>query len=290
MSEEPKSVTIQEAVEHFMKNNEKTNLLIATPCYGNVCGMGYMNSISNLSIALTRLNIPFSLMTLGQESLITRARNSMVAKFIENKEFSHLMFIDADITFHWMSVVRLLLCGKDVCGACYPKKGINWEKVKRQVTNNPEIEIKELLPKSLDYVYNPVVKKVEEDKYVMEAEGDLVKVKDVATGFMMIKRQVIYKMIEEYKHTQYKNNVAGYGNSEWFYALFDTEIDEDSRVYLSEDYLFCKRWMKMGGELWMDIGTNLVHSGTFDYQGSLGLNIREPDDLNADAKMMSGSK
>ena len=44
---------------------------------------------------------------------------------------------------------------------------------------------------------------------------------------------------------QYKNNVAGYHTekcADYFYTLFDTEIDPKSRVYLSEDYLF---WMRI---------------------------------------------
>ena len=67
-----------------------------------------------------------------------------------------------------------------------------------------------------------------------------------------------------------------------FYTFFDTAIDEESRVYLSEDYLFCKRWRKLGGELWLDLSSNLNHTGTMDFIGSLMMNINEIDDLNAD--------
>ena len=105
----------------------------------------------------------------------------------------------------------------------------------------------------------------------------MAQVKDIGTGFMMIKKSVIMKMIEKYPETKYVNNVAGYGKAELFYSLFDCAIDPVSRVYLSEDYLFCKRWIEIGGELWLDICTNLNHTGVIDYKGCLGMVINEID-------------
>jgi hypothetical protein len=106
---------------------------------------------------------------------------------------------------------------------------------------------------------------------------------------MMIKRSVIKKMIAKFPDTKYRNNVAGYGQNnmnDYFYSLFDCCIDPVSKVYLSEDYLFCKRWIDIGGELWLDLNTNLNHTGIIDYKGCLGITINEPDVLNKDAQIM----
>jgi len=106
---------------------------------------------------------------------------------------------------------------------------------------------------------------------------------------MMITKSVIHKMIAKYPETKYRNNVAGYGNnimSDCFYALFDCCIDPISKVYLSEDYLFCKRWIDMGGELWLDLNTNLNHTGIIDYKGCLAMTIGEVDVLNKDAQIL----
>jgi flagellar biosynthesis GTPase FlhF len=144
------------------------------------------------------------------------------------------------------------------------------------------------MAKSLDYVFNPIYHK-EGENIVIRVENGLAQVKDIGTGFMMIRRSVIKKMMEKYPDTKYRNNVAGYGKdnmNDYFYSLFDCIIDPVSRVYLSEDYLFCKRWIDIGGELWLDISTNLNHTGLLDYKGCLGITIGEVDVLNKDAQIM----
>jgi hypothetical protein len=146
----------------------------------------------------------------------------------------------------------------------------------------------ELMAKSLDYVFNPIYHQ-EAGNVVIRLENGMAQVKDIGTGFMMIQKSVIRKMMAKYPETKYKNNVAGYGQgnmNDYFYSLFDCCIDPVSRVYLSEDYLFCKRWIDIGGELWLDVNTNLNHTGIIDYKGCLGLVIGEVDVLNKDAQIL----
>jgi hypothetical protein len=49
------------------------------------------------------------------------------------------------------------------------------------------------------------------------------------------------------------------------YALFDTMIDEETGEYLSEDYAFCRRWRKLGGKVWLDTESRLVHIGNYEF-------------------------
>jgi hypothetical protein len=51
------------------------------------------------------------------------------------------------------------------------------------------------------------------------------------------------------------------------YNLFDCMIDPDSRVYLSEDFTFCQRWLKIGGTLWLDTQSKLTHVGSQEFHG-----------------------
>ena len=277
---------LNNVIKSYLSTN-KVKILFATPCYGGVVHSGYFQSMLELVTNLTKLNIPYEVLNVGNESLITRARNGIVAKFLGNEDYTHLMFIDADITFSWLSVIRLLLSGKDICGGCYPKKSINWEKVKRSILKNPNLDNKELIARSVDMVFNPVYFK-ENDKTVARLDNGFVQVKDVATGFMMIRRNVFSSLIFKYPELKYANNVAGYHNDktkDYFYTFFDTVIDEESRVYLSEDYYFCKLWRQCGGELWLDLSCNLNHTGVMDYIGALSLVITEEDDLNQDTKI-----
>jgi hypothetical protein len=45
-------------------------------------------------------------------------------------------------------------------------------------------------------------------------------------------------------------------------------IDQETGVYLSEDYAFCKRWRALGGEIWLDLQSKLNHSGSYTYRGN----------------------
>jgi hypothetical protein len=201
---------------------------------------------------------------------------------------THLMFIDADITFSWVSIIKLLIGDKELSGGCYPKKCFNWDKIKHHIQKTPTLKDDELMAKSLDYVFNPIYHK-DGSNIIIKVDNGMAQVKDIGTGFMLIKKSVIMKMMLKYPDTKYKNNVAGYGQNnmnDYFYTLFDCAIDPVSKVYLSEDYLFCKRWLDIGGELWLDINTNLNHTGLIDYKGCLSMIIGEVDTLNKDAQIL----
>jgi hypothetical protein len=84
----------------------------------------------------------------------------------------------------------------------------------------------------------------------------------------MIKRNTIEKMMEAFPSTKYVDDVHFLkpDENEFAYALFDCGVEDGH--YYSEDWLFCHRWTKMGGEIFIDVSINLTHTGVEDYQGS----------------------
>ena len=52
------------------------------------------------------------------------------------------------------------------------------------------------------------------------------------------------------------------------YSIFDCKIDERGH-YLSEDWLFCRRWAALGGEIWAHGKVLLNHVGHYEFQGDL---------------------
>jgi hypothetical protein len=101
----------------------------------------------------------------------------------------------------------------------------------------------------------------------LSIEKNLAKVKHLATGFMMIKRNVIEKMSMAFPSTKYVDDVNFLkpNENEFAYALFDCGVEEGH--YFSEDWLFCHRWSKMGGTIWIDVSISLTHTGIEDYRG-----------------------
>jgi len=101
---------------------------------------------------------------------------------------SHLLFIDSDIHFDPQDVLALIALDKDVIGAPYPKKSINWKNIAAALVKDPTTPVNELDNLVGDYVFNPVPGttqfNVREPLEVME----------IGTGFMMVKREVFEKL------------------------------------------------------------------------------------------------
>jgi hypothetical protein len=238
------------------------NILIATPCYGGLVTHNYLNSIVYLKDLFYKYGINSTVYTLGNESLITRGRAFYVALLLSNPQFTHLFFIDADISFKPESVIRMLMANKDVIAGIYPKKSLDVNKIVNAVKNNTDLSLPESI---LDYCINL------EKTTNIKCENSIIEAMYVGTGFLMIKRDVIEKMVEAYPETKYKNDVEGYNiaaNEDKFFMLFDCMIDPVSKRYLSEDFTFCHRWREMGGKIHVDINCDLTHTGTYDWKGS----------------------
>jgi glycosyltransferase involved in cell wall biosynthesis len=244
-------------------------LMIATPCYGGLVNEGYAQSMFTLPSICTQFGVSVGYITIANESLVTRARNELVNAFMKS-DADYLMFIDADIRFDPKAIIRMLTHDKDVVVGAYPLKQLDWEKVvsaAKEKTLSPKEAVKE----AAMYVIN--VHKPDADlvgKTVdVQIKNGLLEVYDAGTGFMLIKRSVIEKMIEKYPETKYYSDrdVTLSAEENTRYALFDTEIDADRR-YLSEDYTFCRRWQKLDGKIHLDVNTVLDHVGTHIFRGS----------------------
>jgi hypothetical protein len=215
-----------------------THVHFCLPMYNGICNEATFISMIKFGIIASKLGINYSIDTMVNESLITRGRNNLVAKFLFNQAATHLMFIDVDLGFDAESILRLLCANQDLVGGVYPMKRIPI----RYVINT---------------VPNPVI------------NGDLVEVSTLGTGFMLIKREVIEKMIAAHPELKYRDNIGiGQQYEPLMYGLFDTMIDPDGN-YLSEDWTFCYLWRLMGGKVFADTGIKLDHTGYHKYAGDL---------------------
>ena len=215
-----------------------SGLMIATPCYGGMVTSAYLLSMVRTGAVLTARGIRHELVTAAGDSLVMRARNTLVSVFMASGH-SHLMFIDADIEWPAEAVVALLKADKDVICGAYPKK---------------------VLPKT--YAVN-----------VLDGPRDApgpIEIKEAAAGFLMIRRAVFERMMQAYPQTRYGGSDGLSDHLRQFtYALFDCMIDETDgeRQYISEDYGFCRRWRAIGGRIWLDPRIELRHHGATVFEG-----------------------
>jgi glycosyltransferase involved in cell wall biosynthesis len=238
-------------------------VLIATPCYGDMVCTGYFLSILNMVAHLSSPEIQFQIYTIGNESLITRARNTCVAYFLAS-DFTHLLFIDADIQFDHTLVKRLLDFDRDVVCASYPRKGIMWDKIKT-LKNVENMSLEEIQSKMLSFNLNITTKPGQQTRDVVNG---FIQVDQAATGFMCIKREVFDRLREAYPEQQYQSNAVSEEMKPHMWLFFDCMVDEN-KTYLSEDFAFCNKFRKIGGEVWMDIMSPLTHTGTYKFSGNI---------------------
>ena len=264
----PLSQNMNERIDVDMDRLRSYHVMVATPCYGGMVGEPYLKAMTGLSILFKPYGLNFTLATLSNESLVTRARNTLTAMFLENSNYTHMMFIDADVGFVPQDVIKLLHRNKDIVTGAYPKKSINWPAVHGIAMEQKPKDPLELAKFQASYVLN--IKRDHMESHEIPLVEGLIPVLDAGTGFMMIKRNVVDKMIKEHPETRYTNDLNTDPKlNPYFYALFDTMIDPETNRYLSEDYTFCRRWQKMGGEIWMDPSINLDHYGSYAFQGNI---------------------
>lgn len=217
------------------------SIVFATPMFGGQCTKEYFLSCIELERELTRNNIGHTWLVTSNESLIQRARNTAVARFLfdpELKDYKVFMFIDADIQFKAEDVAQLynlIMEGADVVVAAYP--------MKREGSDVTAWKDGELV--NLDDLKEPT------------------EIDYAGTGFMMIKREVfaeIMQMRPDIRHTEGKIGEC--------WAFFDCGVqnDGDGNFYCSEDYDFCRKWRKADGKIILDPSIRLGHVGRRVYR------------------------
>jgi hypothetical protein len=219
----------------------------------------YMQSAIALLQRGPSLGFRVSIELLGYDSLVTRSRNTLVAKFLDTATATHLLFIDADIAFEVERVVRMLRFDDDVVAGMYPLKMIHWDNaaIERAKSGEP--------PDSapLSYVGYPC------DGDEAESRDGFVTGLYAGAGFMLIRRAVFLRLIEAFPETRYTaaHTQPVPSDSRNQYALFDCMIEPVTGHYLSEDYAFCRRWRSIGGRVWLDTQGELTHIGTYEFAG-----------------------
>jgi len=234
--------------------------MVATPCFGGVVTQAYMMSVLKLIQSGPQAGFGVKLSLLGYDSLVPRARSILTARFMDDPECSHLLFIDADIGFEPAQVERLLALGKDFAGALYPIKAIDWARIPERCVEGGET----LQQAALNYVGTFLPDGERRD------EGGFATASYVGGGFQLISRAAIRRLFDAYPAQRYgKLHIFPQSPQESpnLYALFDCIIDPTTGIYLSEDYSFCRRWRDIGGEIWLDTASRLTHVGTMDFVG-----------------------
>lgn len=209
-----------------------TKVHISMPCYGGMLTESTFMSFIKWANTARQLNIDWTLETMVNESLISRARNTLTAKFLDMPDATHLFFVDADIGWEPWHLLVLLNRDVDVIGGLYPMKTI------------------------------PIKWVVNGFDGAEEGTDGLQEVSKAGTGFLLMKKHVFEKLKSHPAVKQYKNDIGlDPKYDQHLKTYFDTAVRQNR--YYSEDWTFCENWRDIGGKIWVDKRVLLRHSGSY---------------------------
>jgi hypothetical protein len=211
-----------------------TRVHICMPCYGGMLNESTFMSFIKWANTCKQLGIDWTVETLVNESLISRGRNTLTAKFLHNKDSTHLMFIDSDIGWEPWHLLVMLNRDVDVIGGLYPMKSL------------------------------PIKWCVNGFDGAEEGPDHLQEVSKTGTGFLLIKRHVFEKLDAHPAVKSFANDIGLPADlNPYMKTYFDTAVREGR--YYSEDWTFCENWRDIGGKVWVDKRVLLRHSGHYVY-------------------------
>ncbi len=260
---------------------------IASPAYGSKIDSGFMTSVLS---CFSQLQCVGDIQIWGGDSLVCRARNNLCSMFLEGRvmqvllepngkpverrvKFDWLLFLDTDLIFQPYEVQMLYDLatrkGPGVYCGTYPLKTIR-----------PKI------------VYNPRPGSSPD-------ESGVVSVYEGGTGFMMIHRQALEQMRKAYPKNDYTRDNGDQASEgpghDWFQVGVWHEANRPSR-YLSEDWYFCRKWIEMGGDIFMQTKICANHIGMITYPinpteilSVAGVYQKALDDKNAKAAIANAA-
>lgn len=191
----------------------QTKVLIGIPCMDTI----KVETMVSLFAASALISHPAKL-HVQKNCYVHVARNKICQEAID-QNFSHVMFIDSDMQFPPEGIEKLINLNKDVVGGLY---------YRRQPPHYPTIN------------------ELENDKIVVPKKFDrekMFKVWSVATGFMLIKTQVLKKL-----------------DPPWFYFG-----KYKGKTEMGEDVYFCRKVNDKGFEVWCDPTIPLGHVGEYAF-------------------------
>lgn len=225
----------------------KLKIMIATPCYMSQLFAPYAESVIQAIRMLDEIGVPWQTQYLNGDSYIDRAKNTIVANFLES-DCTDLLMIDSDMQFSPDPVGRMLRHTQGIVGGFFPMKNA-WGTF-----------CGHLLPDKNGM--QPDVSKAIE----LWDGSCLLAAHLLPGGFLRLKRDVLERFADHYPDVVYVDPCADPSKPERVYtAFFECMIHEHLRY--GEDATFCRRMREMGETLYVDPQMHFGHYGVKGFFG-----------------------
>jgi glycosyltransferase involved in cell wall biosynthesis len=208
---------------------------LLTPCYNEHVHNDYMLSVIATDRMAAKLGIDLRVYVATGTAILPRVRNRLVAQAMA-EECDWLVCIDDDIGFNAPDLFKLINHGVDVVAAAPAKRHHRWDEQPAAVAKFPH--------GTITGRHTPA--------------GRLWKMDAVATGFMAIRSSVITKL----EPVTREYITEGTTVRDWFWL--ELIASDGHATDEGEDYNFCRKWIGLGGECWVDPDIRVRH-----YTGSV---------------------
>ena len=244
-------------------------IFVATPVHSDV-SIHYFKACLEFQkeCFVRKIQVMFQVM---KSSLVTQGRQLCVSGFMES-DCTHMLFIDSDISFNYKMIERMINYDKEICLVPYPIKGLDFDKIKSRIKEGSTLD-----PRVLGNQYTMSVP----DPTNVKVENGFIEVERGPAGCMLIKKEVIHKLIKEYPEFTIKQHTLIDGKlvtRNHMYNFFDTYWNKDDKTYTGEDFYFCKLCKHAGIKMYALIDEYISHHGEFSYTGRLLDEFKKTDD------------
>lgn len=232
-------------------------LNIAVPIYGSVTA-NFFQFMLGLDLALRDQGLDYSLDLEVGDSLVTRARNSLITRhYNKTKKAASpdwLLWLDSDIHCHPQQLIDMIARAQkyqlDAVGALVPIK------------NFTDKYFREPIP----FIFT------DGELEVFDADPALLKANNLTTGCLLQSTKAVIALIKDaQREKQWYHKIDGLDKPERHYNIFKTDIvdavirGQKIRKYLSEDWYVCHKMQELGIQLYADRSVKVVHRGFYDF-------------------------
>jgi hypothetical protein len=225
-------------------------IFIATPTTGGIVKCDFYASVARMVAKLTRDGIGVYI-SVFDSSDVAYQRDYLADEFLRS-DATHILFVDSDMMFGDDLCSKLLALEKDMVGAAYTTRSVNFDEFRSEIRSGKDFD--QSWRRAHKFIFGKLLRQ----------EGNLFEVDIMGLGFALISRSVFDRLAREGDLGRYPAAVnLSVKRTGTLLGFFDRMQGSDGR--LSEDYSFCHRWRKIGGQVWLDPTANIRHVGSMRF-------------------------
>lgn len=246
-------------------------LMIAMPTQGEIA-TPTVKSLIGLTQGLARRGVPFGLETY-EFSDIVFSRNQLLSIFLTRDRFTHMLCLDADMSFQPQAIFRLMAFQKPFTATAYPQKHPSWSRIRALIeaeAAKPEasrLAMDKILAQA--WTYNHQRAAFGGAPWVPKRRNGFITVPATGTGMMLLDRSVPETMVARGAAVP-KPRMAEVPLHKGlkYHDFFSHLSAPDGGLLYGEDQSFCLRWVEhCDGEIWLDTESPVIHYGTKPFHG-----------------------